>query len=174
VKLSGAGVSIVALAGCMNSDDNGENSDGENDGTDTNGDEQEDPQGTPELTELRDIYNNRVWTPAEQTIDAFRQTISAYEERRFDAALESKSQAVRELSELTQALTNETLNEEMSEEQFTAMSEGIIQLRDANTELDKAESFRQDDEAAKYEQSIVKAEEYISLAQDTLPEPEEL
>lgn len=180
VKMAGVSAGLASLAGCMNNGDE-ETENGDSDGSDgsdvdTSGGPGSDtaPTDTPELTAIRDIYNNRVWVPAENTVDAIRRTISAYEDRRFEAAISSKEHVVEELSVLSEATLDPELEEGLTEEQFTNMQDGIFQLREANTSLDQAESFRQDDEAGEYEQKLVEAEEHVSLAMSKLPEPEDL
>ena len=175
VKMAVVSAGVTSLAGCMNgdeengSDDGADGSDGGGPGSDT-----QEPTATPDLTETRDIYNNRVWAPAQETIDAIQQTISAYEDRRFDAATRSKEQVVEEISVLSEATVDSELEDGLTEEQYANMQEGIFQLREANVSLDQAEAFRQDDEAAEYEQKLVEAEEHVSLAQSSLPAPEDL
>ena len=182
IKMSGVSVGITGITGCNsnlasrnderteNDTRNGDNGDG---GPGTGG-ENPGPTETPELTDIQDIYNNIVWEPAQSTVDAIRRTIAAYEDRRFDAALRFKEDVVRELSRLSEAAYDEEITGEITEEQAQNMREGIFQLREANTFLDQAESFRQDSETAKYEQKLVQAGQRASAALQRLPKPEDL
>jgi hypothetical protein len=158
----------------MNSDD-GSEGDG-SDGSDFSESEDSDSRDSSSDRDLStyEIYRNSVWRPAQELEDLIRRTISEYRERRFDSANDSRNRITEPLTEITNQLTNEELQNNLTEDQFSSVQEAIYQFRDANTDLAEAEGFRQDNQPEQYEQRLVNAEEHLSLAQEALIPPEEL